>query len=118
LSGRGLHAKKSKDFAAEILKSQTGLGMRKELYHFRDQQGLEVVLVPMARAGLWLIEAKVGKTVRPAIAAPLISLSRFLPTPRKRLLIVHRRSRSLVPISAVAPGVEALDVERFITELN
>ena len=105
--------------AAEILKSQTGLGMRKELYYFRDQQGLEVdFLVPKARAGLWLIEAKAGKTVRPAMAAPLISLSRFLPTRRKRLLIVHRRSRSLVPISAVAPGVEALDVERFITELN
>ena len=28
--------------AAEILKSQVNQGRRKELYHFRDQQGLDV----------------------------------------------------------------------------
>ena len=28
--------------AAEILKSQVNKGARKEIYHFRDQQGLEV----------------------------------------------------------------------------
>src|ERR1019366_8458767 len=46
--------------AAEILKSQSNRGMRKELYYFRDQQGLEVdFLVPGPNASLWLVEAKV-----------------------------------------------------------
>lgn len=55
--------------ASEILKSQSNQGMRKELYYFRDQQGLEVdFLVPRPNASLWLVEAKATKTVRPAMA--------------------------------------------------
>ena len=104
--------------AGEILKSQANLGMRKELYYFRDQQGLEVdFLVPRPNAGLWLIEAKAAKTVHPAMAAPLLSLSRALPR-RSRLIVVHRRSRSLLSTAAVTRGVEALDVERFVRELT
>src|SRR5256884_5568002 len=56
--------------AARILKSQVNRGLRKELYYFRDQQGLEVdFLVPRPNVGLWLIEAKAGKTVHPWMAA-------------------------------------------------
>ena len=52
--------------AVEIVKSQVNQGGRKELYYFRDQQGLEVdFLLPKPNAGLWLIECKAGKTVRP-----------------------------------------------------
>jgi len=48
--------------AAEILKSQVNQGCRKELYYFRDQQGLKVdFLLPKPNAGLWLIECKAGK---------------------------------------------------------
>jgi uncharacterized protein len=65
--------------AAEILTSEADRGMRKELYYFRDQQGLEVdFLVPRPNAKLWLIEAKAAKTVRPAIASSLTSLQRAL----------------------------------------
>src|SRR6516225_912680 len=61
--------------AAEIIKSQANRGMRKELYYFRDQQGLEVdFLVPRPNAKLWLVEAKSAKTVRPPMASPLTSL--------------------------------------------
>lgn len=50
--------------AAEIVKSQADRGMRKEIYYFRDQQGLEVdFLLPRPNAKLWLIEAKSTKTV-------------------------------------------------------
>jgi predicted AAA+ superfamily ATPase len=39
--------------AAEILKSQVNQGGRKELYYFRDQQGLEVdFLLPRPNAGM------------------------------------------------------------------
>jgi len=105
--------------AAEILKSQANQGMRKELYYFRDQQGLEVdFLVPRPNSNLWLIEAKAGKTVRPSMAAPLLSLRRALLKRSGRSIVVHRRSRSQLPTPAIARGVEALDVERFIRELG
>jgi uncharacterized protein len=105
--------------AAEILKSQTNHGLRKELYYFRDQQGLQLdFLVPRARAGLWLIEAKAGKTVHPAMAAPLLALQRALRKHSNRPIIVHRQSHPAVSTSAVAGGIEALGLAQFINELN
>jgi uncharacterized protein len=105
--------------AAEILKSQANRGLQKELYYFRDQQGLEVdFLVPRRNSHLWLVEAKAGKTVRPSMAAPLRSLRRASPKRSERLIVVHRKSRSQLPTAAIARGVEALDVERFIQELD
>jgi hypothetical protein len=81
--------------AAEILKSQINRGARKELYYFRDQQGLEVdFLIPRPRAELWLIECKAGKTVRPAMAAPLLALRRTLENRLTRMIVVHGKSRS------------------------
>ena len=104
--------------AAEILKSQANQGIRKELYYFRDQQGLEVdFLVPRPNSNLWLIEAKTGKTVRPSMASPLLSLRRALLQRSGRLIVVHRKSRSQLQTAAIARGVEAVDVERFIQEL-
>jgi len=105
--------------AAEILKSQCNRGMRKELYYFRDQQGLEVdFLVPRRNARLWLVEAKATKTVRPTMASPLFSLRRSLPKRSTRLIVVHRESPSQLATAALAPGAEALDVDRFVLELN
>jgi len=105
--------------AGEILKGQANLGMRKELYYFRDQQGLEVdFLVPRPNAGLWLIESKASKTVRPAMAAPLLSLQRSSLKRTARLMVVHRKPHSSFSTAAIAPGVEAVDVERFAQELN
>ncbi len=105
--------------AAEILKSEANRGMRKELYYFRDQQGLEVdFLVPRRNSNVWLIEAKAGKTVRPSMASPLLSLRRALAKRSVRLIVVHRKSRSQLTTAAIARGVEALDVERFIQELG
>src|SRR3984893_14752695 len=55
--------------ASEILKSQVNYGMRKEIYHFRDHQGLEVdFLVPGPQGELWMIECRASKTVHPAEA--------------------------------------------------
>ncbi len=105
--------------AAEILKSQTSNGSRKELYYFRDQQGLEVdFLLPRTNSGLWLIESKASRTVRPGMAASLLSLSRSLPKPPRRMVIVHRKPRTRLATTAVARGVEAFDVERFVHELD
>jgi predicted AAA+ superfamily ATPase len=104
--------------AAEIVKSQADRGMRKELYYFRDQQGLEVdFLIPRPNAKLWLVEAKSAKTVRPPMASPLTSLQRALQKRAGRLIVVHRKSREQVTTAAIAKGVEALDLEQFVREL-
>jgi len=104
--------------AAEIVKSQVDRGMRKELYYFRDQQGLEVdFLVPRPNAKLWLVEATSAKTVQPSMASPLTSLQRALKKRAGRLIVVHRKSRLQVPTSAIAKGVEALNPEQFVEDL-
>jgi predicted AAA+ superfamily ATPase len=104
--------------AAEILKSQVNRGARKELYYFRDQQALEVdFLIPRPNAELWLIECKSGKTVQPAMAAPLLALRRKLENRSTRMIVVHGKSRSAQITRAVASGVEALDLARFVSEL-
>ena len=105
--------------AAEILKNQTNLGGRKELYYFRDQQGLEVdFLVPRGNGEVWLVEAKATQTVRPAMADPMLALGRSMPKHGGRMILVHRKSRSPVIKSALAPGTQALDIEQFIAALR
>ena len=105
--------------AAEILKSQINAGLRKELYYFRDQQGLEVdFLVPKPNVALWLIEAKAWKTVHPGMAAPLLSLQRALGKKSSRLIVVHRKTLRSPVTSAIARDVDALDVEHFVKELT
>ncbi|GAC1639098.1 MAG: hypothetical protein NVS9B14_20090 [Candidatus Acidiferrum sp.] len=105
--------------AAEILKSQVNQGGRKELYYFRDQQGLEVdFLIPGPNAELWLIECKAGKTVRPAMAGSLLALRRTLEKRPTRLIVVHGKSRSAQVTRAVASGVEAIELERFVASLS
>jgi uncharacterized protein len=106
--------------AAEILKSQVNQGRRKELYYFRDQQGLEVdFLFPNGRGVLWMVECKASKTVHPEMAKPLRALRQSikegLPV---RQTVVHRASSSAGPSRAVAPGVEALDVPAFVAALT
>jgi len=105
--------------AAEILKSQVNQGGRKELYYFRDHQGLQVdFLLPRPNAGLWLIECKAGKTVRPAMAAPLLALRRAMEKRSTRLIVVYGKSRSAQATRAVARGVEAIELERFVASLT
>jgi predicted AAA+ superfamily ATPase len=105
--------------AAEILKSQINRGSAKELYHFRDQQGLEVdFLFPDGRGGLWMAECKASKTVQPGMAGQMASLRRALPPrTRARLTIVHRPSAGGPPMRSLAPGVEALDIGGFVNAL-
>jgi predicted AAA+ superfamily ATPase len=105
--------------AAEILKSQINQGRRKELYHFRDQQGLEVDFLFPNAGGVWAVECKASKTVHPGMAGPLKSLRRSMGDKLTvRSSVVHRASKIAAPTRAVSPGVEALDVETFVSELN
>ena len=104
--------------ASEILKSQVNRGERKELYFFRDQQGLEVdFLIPRPNAELWPVEVKASKTVRPTMAGPLLSLQRAMGSRAKRLILVHQKSNAAVSTAAIAPGVEALELGQLVREL-
>lgn len=105
--------------AMEILKSQINRGRRKELYYFRDRQGLEVdFLVPRSSARFWLVEAKCSKTVQPSMAAPLLALATASQARTERRIIVHRKANTQAATRALAPGVEALSIEDFARELN
>ncbi len=106
--------------AAEILKSQINQGRRKELYHFRDQQGLEVdFLFPGAGGELWMTECKASKTVLPAMGAPLAALRKSMgERVQARLLVVHRPAATAPPTRALAPGMEAMDVPSFVAALG
>ena len=105
--------------AAEILKSQINQGRRKELYHFRDQQGLEVDFLFPSGQGLWMVECKASKTVHPSMATQLGSLRRSMGEQASvRLSVVHRESTTAPPTRSLAPGIEALSVRTFVDDLN
>lgn len=105
--------------ASELLKIQLNQGLRRELYYFRDHQGLEVdFLLPASNGALWLVEAKASKTVHPQMASALSSLQKNTGNKPTRLFVVHRKSNSPHTTSAIAKGVEALDVDQFISLLT
>jgi len=105
--------------ASEILKSQINRGQRKELYCFRDRQGLEVdFLVPQPNAKFWLVEAKASRTVQSTMANPLLALKKAAGDRVSRSLIVHRKARTQPNMTTVAPGVEAITVEQFSETIN
>jgi len=61
--------------ASELVKQQANAGSRREVWWFRDQQGLEVdFVVPTKGGGLRLLEAKAGSSVRPDAAASMLRL--------------------------------------------
>jgi len=105
--------------ASEILKSQINRGQRKELYCFRDRQGLEVdFLVPQPNAKFWMVEAKAGRTVQSTMANPMLALKKAAGDRVSRALVVHRKARTGPDMTTVAPGVEAITVEQFSAILN
>jgi hypothetical protein len=63
--------------ASEIVKSQLNAGKRREIYFFRDEQGLEIdFVVPTGPARLLFLETKATRTLRPEMAIPIERLTR------------------------------------------
>jgi predicted AAA+ superfamily ATPase len=103
--------------AAEIIKTQINAGGKRELFYFRDEQGLEVDFVlPGPRGKLRLVEVKASRTPLPAMARPLRSLGRNLGE-RAEMLLVHRPSKTPAMTAALAPGVKAVDLGGFLRML-
>ena len=109
--------------AAEIFKAQVNAGGRRELYHFRDEQGLEVDFLVPGRAGaVALVECKAGRTVTPSMALPMQRLAAALKSKRQnaadtKMFLVHQSPLGGTPTPAVAPSVRALPWQQFLEAL-
>ncbi len=94
--------------ATEIVKHQLNHGRARNLYYFRDQQGLEVnFVVPAGDRRLLLIEAKASRTVRPDLAKPIQRLRLAVSRYRTDAVVVHRPALSGIRTAALAEGVRA-----------
>lgn len=105
--------------ASEILKSQLNKGLSKDLYFFRDQQGLEVDFLAPHPGGLWFVECKASRTVVPQMARPVEALRKAVGrTLSAQYAVVYRSGRSTPPMRTLTPGVQALTEREFIRELR
>lgn len=110
--------------AAEIVKAQVNAGRRRELYFFRDQQGLEVdFLMPARNGAVRLIEAKASRTPVPAMAVSMARLAEALKAKRAadtgiEQILVHRPARQPLRSTALLPGAKAMAWPDFVANLN
>lgn len=96
--------------ASEIVKAQLNRGRRRELYYFRDEQGLEVdFVVPAGPARLLLLEAKATRTLRPEMGGPLERLARAVRRYKTESVVVDLASRAET-YSTLRPGVRAVSL--------
>ena len=110
--------------AAEIVKSQVHAGLRRELYYFRDQQGLEVdFVIPGKNGSMTLIEAKASRTAKPDMTLPMRKLAsswkaHFGEKRPVRSLLVHRPARAASPSKAIAEGVQICSWKDLASQLH
>lgn len=97
--------------ASEIVKSQVNNGRRRELYFFRDEQGLEVdFLVPTGPARLLLLEAKATRTLRPDMAAPMERLKKVIKRYQTQSAVIGLENKDGA-LSAIRPGIRAVSLK-------
>jgi uncharacterized protein len=97
--------------ASEIIKSQLNAGKRREIYFFRDEQGLEVdFVVPTGPARLLFLEAKATRTLRPDMTAPIERLTRAVKRYDVHSAVVGLASTDDAG-TALRPGVRAASIE-------
>jgi predicted AAA+ superfamily ATPase len=95
--------------ASELVKARQNAGLRRELYWFRDQQGLEVdFVVPLRGGRLMLAEAKATRSPRPSDAEPALRLQRSLGGRSVICAVVHRGAGG---VPALREGASALSID-------
>lgn len=98
--------------ASELAKSQLNRGRRRELYFFRDEQGLEVdFVVSRGPAKLLLLEAKATKTLRPEMGAPLDRLARAVKRYKTLSAVVGLEAPEIA--HSLRPGIRAVGVDEL-----
>ena len=104
---------------SEIVKQQLNEGRRKEIYYFRDRQGLEVdLVVPRGSRALTLLEIKASRTVTPAMAESVVRLRSAMRQYDVTSLVVHRRAADGEDIATVRAGVRAVSLEQLLSVLR
>jgi hypothetical protein len=94
--------------AAEIVKLQVGIGRPRELYFFRDQQGLEVdFVVPWGHQQLFLLEGKASRTAKPAMAEPMLRLASAIPRYKTQCWVIHQPQKGATALHTLRPGAKA-----------
>jgi predicted AAA+ superfamily ATPase len=99
--------------ASEIVKRQINAGRARELYFFRDQQGLEVDFIVPESGELQMVEVKWSRTVLPADARNIEALLKQRRGPSQGI-VVHRGSANLPSAVRLTERVRAMTVERFL----
>lgn len=99
--------------ASELIKSQINRGKRKEIYYFRDQQGLEVdFIVPRGNGKLRLLEVKASRTPKPDMAASMLRLSEKIKAYKTELQLVYwPNSKTVSRFNVLKPGVKVVSIE-------
>jgi predicted AAA+ superfamily ATPase len=97
--------------ASEIAKAQINRGKRRELYFFRDEQGLEVdFVIPTGPSKLLLLEAKATRTIHPAMATSLERLAHAIKRYKTQKMIISFTTPSFL---GVRPGVRAISIDQL-----
>jgi len=105
--------------ASELIKHQVNSGKTRQLYYFRDQQGLEVdFLVPSRNRKLFLLEAKASRTAMPQMAEPLRRLSGEISNDDVESFLIYRPLKEEASLSALRPGTKAVSIEKFLSILG
>ena len=105
--------------ATEIVKQQIGRGRRRELYWFRDQQGLEVdFLVPVGAGELVLCEAKATRSALLQDASSMDRLRKAIGKPVRECLLVHRPGKVSPATEVLAKGMAAVGVAGLLRRLD
>jgi hypothetical protein len=105
--------------ASEVIKHQMNSGRSRQLYYFRDQQGLEVdFLVPAGDRRLILVEAKASRTVLPEGAETLYRLSKVISRYEVDRFLIYQPSKGKESISTLRPGTQALSLEKLLSILS
>lgn len=100
--------------ASEIVKFQLNAGKRKELYYFRDQQGLEVdFVVPKGNKKLSLIEVKSSRTLKPEMALPIQRLAGNINGYSLSNAVVHLASKTNLPITSLSKNTIAIPHDKI-----
>jgi predicted AAA+ superfamily ATPase len=105
--------------ASEIAKQQLNAGVRRQLYYFRDQQGLEVdFLVPMRATRLAMIEVKVGATVQPSMADSLSRLRQSAGSREVECFLLYQPGKNDAGFQSLRPGVRALGLPELLRAIE
>jgi predicted AAA+ superfamily ATPase len=110
--------------AAEIAKAQLNNGQRRELYFFRDQQGLEVdFIIPKKNGAFQLVEVKATKTPLPSMAKPMQSLMKAwgadasMKNYKLDAVLIHRPKLDALHATALLPNIRAISWQNYIESM-